>query len=131
MKALLREQMTLARECSPQFLWIAVFLVAVYFPHSVIALGLSTVAYLFFAYLENQERPFWGQVRAGVLVTAAAASLFFPGWQSELVFVGFNLLRVLDAYFELGGVKPLERLARSTSSAATIHYMVAFFFLKR
>jgi len=131
MRALIREQMILARECSPQFLWVAVFLVVVYFPRSVIALGLSTVAFLFFAYLENQERQFWGQVRAGVLATAAAASLFFPGWQSELIFVGLNLLRVLDAYFELRGVKPLERLARSTSSAATIHYMVAFFFLRR
>ncbi len=131
MRAYLREQMVLARECSPLILWIAVLLVAVYFPRSVISFGLSTLAYLFFAYLENQERPFWGQVRAGVLVTSAAASLFVPGWQSELIFVGLNLLRVLDVYFELRGAKPLERLARSTSTAATMHLIFAILIFKR
>ncbi|CAN1541803.1 hypothetical protein MCEMSE15_01798 [Fimbriimonadaceae bacterium] len=77
MRTCLREQMVLARECSPHFLWIAVLLVAVYFPRSVISFGLSTLAYLFFVFLESKERPFWGQVRAGVLATAAAASMFF------------------------------------------------------
>lgn len=131
MRTCLREQMVLARECSPHFLWIAVLLVAVYFPRSIISYGLSTLAYLFFVFLESKERPFWGQVRAGVLATAAAASMFFPGWQRDCIFFGLNFLLALDVYFELKGRSELERLARSMSTPAFMHWMVAFMVLKR
>jgi hypothetical protein len=131
MKAMLREQMTLARESSPYFLWFAVMLVAVYFPRSDISFGLSTLAYLFFVYLESKERPFWGRIRAGVLATAAAASLFIPGWQRDVIYLGLNFLLALDVYIELKGRSQIERLARSMSSPVWMHWMIVVIFLKR